>query len=40
MTHFPPSPFWQKGVTTVRGQGPLRFHEMSPLRGGPAEAKK
>jgi hypothetical protein len=38
MTHFPPSPFSKKGVTTVRGQGPLRFADLLPPWGGPAEA--
>ncbi len=35
---FPPTPFPLKGVTTVRGQGPLREFDLLPPWGGPAEA--
>ena len=35
---FPPPPFARKGVTLVRGLYPLRFPDLLPPWGGPAEA--
>jgi len=40
MTTYLPTPFPRKGVTAVRGLCPLRFDDLPPPWGGPAETAK